>query len=220
MKQIAILAALFSMVIFTSCRKHTLVGEGAIIDETRELPAFESVQADGSLDVVVYPSTSNKVVVSGYSNLVPVFETEVINGKLRLRYPDKYINVRHDNIHVTVYTTAMSSYAINGSGKTVIKADQNSPDLALEINGSGDIDIEQNQFVNVNCKINGSGNINGRQCAADHATMRISGSGNIEMTVNKTMDVDISGSGDVNYWGSASVTNADISGSGKIKKRS
>lgn len=109
---------------------------------------------------------------------------------------------------------------INGSGKTVIKAGQHAENMDLEINGSGDIDIEQNTFVNTKCKINGSGNVNGQYCEADHATMRISGSGNIEMTVHKTMDVGISGSGDVNYWGNASITKADISGSGKIKKRS
>lgn len=220
MKQTVLFAALFSMIAFSSCRKHTMVGEGPIVEETRTLENFESVQADGSLDVTVYPSTTNKVVISGYSNLIPIFETEVVNGKLRLKYEDKYYNIRHDNLHVTVYTTNMSSYSFNGSGHTVIKADQNSPEMYVEINGSGDIDIEQNEFVNVKCKINGSGNINGKQCQADNATMRISGSGNIEMTVNKTLDVEISGSGDVNYWGGASVTDAEISGSGKIKKHS
>src|ERR1044071_9449284 len=101
MKQTAILAALLSMMVFTSYRKHTLVGEGPLIDETRELAAFDEVQADGSLDVVVYPSTSNKVVVTGYHNLVPIFETDIVGGKLRLSYPDKYYNIRHNNIRVT-----------------------------------------------------------------------------------------------------------------------
>ena len=40
---------------------------------------------------------------------------------------------------------------------------------------------------------------------------------NVSQVLNN-LDVKISGSGDVNYWGAASITNADISGSGKIKK--
>lgn len=218
MKNIALLAALFSIVAFTSCRKETIRGGGSTTSETRELATFTSVQTDGSHDVVVYPSTTNRVVITGYSNLIPIFETNVSGGKLRLKFRDDYINIRNNNIKIELYTTDMSVFTINGSGKTIIKSGLTSSNMDLEINGSGDIDIDQNKFDNMNCKINGSGNINGRYCETDHASVRISGSGNVELTVLNNLDVKISGSGDVNYWGSASITNADISGSGKIKK--
>lgn len=219
MKKIAIIAALLSTVFFTSCRKHALIGEGPIVNETRELPSFTSVVADGSVDVVVHPSNTNRAVVSGYSNLVPQYET-VVNGsgKLRLKFRDKFINVHHNNIKVDVYTTGISSYTINGSGNTTIRQGIISENMDLDINGSGDIHVEQNKFVNMNCKVNGSGNIHAQSCTTDHANVTISGSGNVKLTVLKTLSVRISGSGDVDYWGSPQITKMDVSGSGDIKK--
>lgn len=220
MKNLAIITVILSTVFFTSCRKHALIGEGPIVNETRELPSFTSVAADGSVDVVVHPSNTNRAIVSGYGNLVPQYETEVNgNGRLRLKFRDKFINVRHNNIRVDVYTTGISSYSINGSGNTTIRQGMTTENMDLEINGSGDIHVEQNKFVNMNCKVNGSGNIHAQSCTTDHANITISGSGNVKLAVLKTLSVRISGSGDVDYWGSPQITKMDVSGSGDIKKR-
>lgn len=219
MKQVIILATLFSSIVFTSCRKHTLRGEGSVITVTRDLASFEEVAADGDLDIVIYPSNINQAVITGYENLVPVFETDIRNGKLRLKYPDKYFNIRHNNIKVEVYTTSMRSFSINGSGKADIQAGFPLRDMDLEINGSGDINVANNQFITMHGKISGSGNINARNCTVDNAFLRISGSGNIDLAVLKKLDVHISGSGDVNYWGSPETVETDISGSGKVRKK-
>ena len=215
-----VILAVFSILVFTSCRKNTIVGEGPIVTETRQLASFESVDADGSMDVEVYPSTTNKVEVSGYHNLVPVFETEVHNGRLRLKFRDRLFNVRHNNIKVVIYSTSIRSFSINGSGNAHLGTGLISSAMDLSINGSGDIHVEKNKFTNVHCNINGSGNIKGRQCETDHAKVDISGSGSVELSILKTLDVKISGSGDVFYWGDPAITDTDISGSGKIKKRS
>src|SRR3954469_20535214 len=102
MRYIIVLAA-FSLISFTSCRKHSLYGQGDTITDTRALSAFHEVEANGDVDVVIYPSNTNKAIVTGYENLVPVFETSIANGKLRLQFPDKYYNVHHNNIHVELY---------------------------------------------------------------------------------------------------------------------
>jgi hypothetical protein len=220
MKKLSMIIALLISIFFASCRKHSLTGEGPVVNETRELPSFTSVVADGSIDVVVHPSNANRAVVSGYSNLVPQYETEVnSSGKLRLKFRDKFINVHHNNIKVDVYTTGISSYTINGSGNTTIRQGLTAENMDLDINGSGDIHVEQNKFLNMNCKVNGSGNIHAQSCTTDHANVNISGSGNVKLTVLKTLSVRISGSGDVDYWGSPQITKMDVSGSGDIKKR-
>jgi hypothetical protein len=51
------------------------------------------------------------------------------------------------------------------------------------------------------------------QCKID-----ITGSGGVEITVNKDLDADISGSGTVLYKGNPARVNSDASGSGSVKK--
>lgn len=219
MKHIVFIAAVLSLIAFSSCRKHTLYGQGDTITETRSLSDFTEVEANGDVDVVVFPSNTNKVIITSYENLVPVFETNIRNGKLTLQFPDRYYNVRHNNIHIDLYTTSMNSFSLNGSGKTNILQGFPEGDMGLEINGSGDINIGTNKFNTMHCNISGSGSINGRDCVTDNAFIRISGSGNVDLTVLKKLDVHISGSGDVNYWGSPEVVNTDISGSGNVRKK-
>ncbi len=213
------LLLLLSLLFTTACRKYRSVrGEGNVVTETRTLSTFDHVQADGDIDVTVIPSKYNKAVVSGYSNLVPIFETYVHNGTLRLKFTDDKYNIKNNNISVIVYTTDMTGYTVNGSGRVSIGDGLNASDLSLEVNGSGDIVVDENYFNTMRLKINGSGNIKARNAETDIAYAEISGSGNIELTVNELLDVEISGSGEVDYWGNPEEVNTDIAGSGKVRK--
>lgn len=212
----ALLAFIF--ITTTACTKHALRGGGDSSSETRTLSPFSTVEADGSTPVEIYPSTEDRVIITGYSNLIGAYETNVSGGTLRLKFKDKYINVRNSNLQVTVYSKDVNHVRINGSGNMHLHTGLTSNAMVAEINGSGDIDIDQNNFNNVRCEVNGSGNISGQPCTAQNLVAKISGSGNISMTVEETLSVKISGSGDVNYWGSPVITDIDISGSGKIHK--
>lgn len=219
MKLLVSVSILMIAALFSSCRKGSLKGEGSIVSETRTLASFTEFESSGDFDIEVYPGDENKAVVSGYQNLVPAFETRVSNGKLKLQFERKYINVRNNNIRVTLYVKQLNNAALNGSGNILLHPGIVSDDLTAEINGSGDINIETNTFERAYYKINGSGKINARPCTVQHATTRISGSGDINLTAEQSLRVKISGSGSVNYWGSPEVVETDIDGSGKVNKR-
>ncbi len=220
MKSIITLSAIaLSTVFFGSCTKESLRGRGSIESETRTLNTFSSIQADGSTDIDVYPSNENKVIVTGYGNLIPVYETEVRGNTLYLDYKRGYWNIRNNNITVVVYTTDVNSIHLNGSGKIHIHEDMTSSTMEVDVNGSGDITVDDNDFTRFDCDINGSGSIKARNASCDDVYADVSGSGDISVTVNDLLDVKISGSGSVEYWGSPEEVNSDISGSGKVTKR-
>lgn len=218
MKKIIIAAIAFSTIVITSCHKERLKGEGSIISETRELSAFAEVVADGDVDMRIHPSTTNKVVLTAYQNLIPAFETNISGSKLKLKYKDEYINIKNNNMKIDLYVTDLSDVSINGSGKIVLQSSLPTRDLGVDINGSGNITIMDNDLYRLRCNINGSGNIDARNAISDHVSARISGSGEISVSVRTALDVDISGSGTVNYWGDSAVVNSHISGSGKVRK--
>ncbi len=217
MKKLLSLAVLFT-VLLSSCYKSRLKGNGAIVSDTRYLSNFYTVELDGQADVEVIPSNTNKVIVSGYQNLVPAFETNVSGEKLNLKFKDKYINVNNNNIKVAVYTTQASVFRINGSGNVSIFDSLNAANVQAEINGSGNIYFGNNSFDKLELRVNGSGNISGYQASAKYVDARISGSGSIETTVTENLNVHISGSGDLHYKGNPGTINTDITGSGKVHK--
>lgn len=105
---------------------------------------------------------------------------------------------------------------VSGSGRVemnVVIAQR----AAFGISGSGKIDA-QGSADQVKATISGSGEVRGESFVANSADIRISGSGGVDMTVNKVLDANISGSGTVNYRGNPSSVNSHSSGSGKVRK--
>jgi hypothetical protein len=217
MKKLLSIAAL-SCIALTSCHKNRIKGEGAIVSETRSLPSFYTLQSDGDAQVQVYASNTNKVTVTGYQNLVPVFETNVSGSKLTLKFRDNYYNVRNNNISVTVYTTDVNMVRVNGSGNMTIGDSLKSKTMQAEINGSGNMYFGKNSFDNLSLRVVGSGDISAYQAVSKYVTAEISGSGNIQTTATESLAAKISGSGDISYSGNPKNLSLDISGSGKIKR--
>ncbi len=218
MKNLFVFAAL-SVLTFTSCSKHRLKGEGSIVSETRSVSGFSNISLNGSEEVEIIPSKENKVVVTGYQNLVPSYKTKVSGSTLNLEFEKNYWNVRNNNIKVTIYTTGISKMEMNGSGNISLRDSLKTDRLRMEINGSGNIYTYNNYVENVEMDINGSGNINARNLTGRYVYAEISGSGDAEITVQEKLDVKINGSGSVKYWGNPSSVNTDINGSGKVRKQ-
>lgn len=200
-----------------SCEKDLVRGDGPVLSEDRETPAFEKISSDGSTTVYVSYADTFSVKVKAYANLLPHFRTEVREGTLRLGFTDN-VRVRNDNTEVYLTLPSISELRMNGSGKARISgAFPLLPALALEINGSGDIHAEGGEARELKVNISGSGPVNLEGFPAEEAAVSISGSGDVRVSVSKKLDVQISGSGAVYYKGDPQVSSR-ISGSGKVEK--
>jgi len=220
MKQLTTILLLSATgIVFSSCHKHSIKGDGSVTSETRNVSSFHTVCANGDVEVRIHQSTDERVVVTGYSNLIPVYKTKVKDGKLTLEFEDGYWNVRNNNIRVDVYTNELSGVDLNGSGDIYVGAGIDGESLHAEINGSGEIEIASNTYDDLSLKVNGSGEIRARDAEADNADARISGSGKITLTVHNYLNAKISGSGTIDYSGNPERVDTEVSGSGKIRKQ-
>jgi hypothetical protein len=105
---------------------------------------------------------------------------------------------------------------ISGSGSMQMNGIFNQTNATIE--GSGDI-VLYGESENTDLNIIGSGNITGKDMQTDSCYTNISGSGSISTWVTQLLDVKISGSGNVYYYGEPPVVNTQISGSGQITKK-
>lgn len=105
---------------------------------------------------------------------------------------------------------------LTGSGK--IETDGTFTTVNTVIDGSGEI-ILYGESQTADLRINGSGTIAGGELFTGTCYANITGSGAIYTWVKDLLEVEISGSGNVYYYGDSPVVNAHISGSGQVIKK-
>lgn len=218
MKQsIAIL--MFATVVFSSCDKESIHGSGAVITQERTVPAFTGVQVNGDGDATITYGIVQRVSVTGYENLVPVYETKLVGNILHLQFKPNQYRIRNNNIRVDIVVPAIAGAHLNGSGSLSVKDFINGDEMHASINGSGSVNINDNKYNKVKYEIHGSGKITGNTTTATTATAEIFGSGHIKLNVTNRLDASISGSGVIEYWGNPATANTHVSGSGNINKK-
>jgi hypothetical protein len=103
---------------------------------------------------------------------------------------------------------------VNGSGDIYMQeVSQNS--LSLTISGSGDI-VASGKVDALFAQVNGSGNIDVSLLEAKAARLSVSGSGDIDAYVFDDLDARVNGSGDIQVSGCPATRKMQIRGSGNI----
>ena len=218
MKNVVSVMLLSVVLVFSSCTKDRITGGGAITTEERSNKNFTKVSIAGSTNVTVSKGQNFSVKVKGYQNLLPYFETNVINGTLEMGYKEN-VNVKHNNTEVFVTLPVLNGLSVQGSGD-IISTGNFTDNYQFETNiaGSGSITIENGTAANFSTSILGSGDVNAFGFTAEKATIEVAGSGDTKITATDKLKVQIVGSGNVYYKGSPNVT-VNISGSGEVIKQ-
>jgi len=203
---------------FSSCSKERISGHGSTTTENRNISGFTAISTAGSTNIYVSPGAAFKVEVMGYSNLLPYYETKLVNNTLQLGYREG-VNVKNDNTEVFVTLPSLNGLSLAGSGNISTSGSFPSvTDFNARVTGSGNIEFSTGSCSNFYATIDGSGNIRALNMVADKAETNTSGSGNTEITANTTLKVRIAGSGNVYYHGTPVIT-TNISGSGAVIPR-
>lgn len=205
------------LILFSSCTK-SITGEGPTATQIRSVANFSKIKLNGSGDVEIVPSNTQQVIISGYTNLLEVYESKVQNGELLLGYESRK-NIRNDNIKVRIETPDIRGVNINGSGDVVINGFLQGTDLTTLINGAGRIRIQSSAFNSTSYNINGSGDIFAAVIPSKNTEANITGSGFIELNCSQNLKIRISGSGTIDYYGNPPATDIAISGSGVVRKK-
>jgi hypothetical protein len=158
------------------------------------------------VNIVVHSPTINRIDLSGNGELF--IENLVYANHLELSVSGS------GNLIAPTLSVQSLKTSISGSGnieiQEVICVNENAT-----LSGSGNIAIHNGICVNQQLTISGSGNIDTEYVKSEHSNLTVSGSGNAVIHVTETLNVDISGHGDVKYRGKPVIT-SKITGTGKL----
>lgn len=209
-------------------------GNGVAATEARSLPAFDRVRLDAPVHVIVKSGNAYAAYVTTDGNLTGYLTTDAMNGTLTIDLP--YSIVPTVEPQITVVVPGLRSLVHNGSGTVEIQEGGDFPDLDLTLNGSGDIKFS-GTATNLRAALNGSGSIDLEGFAAsltavlsgegaihaenlltEDANVNLSGSGYVylDLDYQSTLDLALTGSGRVEWWGSPAHLDYHLSGDGKV----
>ncbi len=191
------------------------------IKEARNLDKFTKIANYTSGNVYLKQGSPQRVEVEGKKELVAEVETDVSSGKLKIHMKNNsgswswFHNDNPLNIYITVEN--IDEIDLAGSGNLTAQTKLIANNMALSVQGSGDLDANVELTGQLNIDVQGSGNVDvkGR---SQNLKNQVEGSGDVDLTivVANQAEFDISGSGEIKVNGKAQTVQASISGSGTL----
>lgn len=238
MKAISALLTLATLpFLTTSCMVldlHYEEGNGVSATEIRSLPAFSRVRLDAPVHVTIKSGSDYAAYITSDENLTGYFETDAFAGTLTVGMSTGIAPLIEPEI--TIVVPDLREVVHNGDGTLEIQEDGNFPDVTLTlnaggeifysgtasrlravVNGSGDITMEGYTAL-LEAELRGNGEIHGENMLSGDADVELSGSGYVflDMDYQSTLNLDLSGSGNVEWWGAPSRINYNLTGTGKV----
>ncbi len=210
-------------------------GSGNVVKENRQASAFRGVALSVPGHVEVHTGTGESVTVEADDNVLPLIETVVENGVLKIRPVKKNQSLDVRRLKVVVQAREIDSLAVAGSGSmraSGLRGDR----LNLELAGSGTLDAGQIEARAVNLSgagsgkitaagsadavkvaVAGSGKADASRLQAKKAEASVSGSGQVLVTATQSLAAAVTGSGSIAYHGDPQVSRA-VTGSGTVRR--
>jgi hypothetical protein len=192
-------------------------GGGPTVTQRRELPRFERLVIDDSMDVTVRSGREPTAVVRAGEDVLDDVHTEVDDGALKVSGRGNAIVIGTDPVDdakVTLTVPSLEYLQISGNTDANLRG-LNGTFFAVNISGSGAVRAT-GRVARLKIEISGSGDVDMPELDSEEARVEVSGSGNVRVGHTKKLDVEISGSGKVTYRGRANVSQK-ISGSGEVE---
>jgi hypothetical protein len=209
--------------------------------EKRNLPAFNGIFLSAGVTVHLNQGDVQMVELQGNEETISKLITEVKNGNLIIRYPDRNIFAFHifDQKHVdlNITMTRIERLGVSGTGSIFANDLIDSKELNVSISGTGNLRMNDLKTEKISAHLSGTGTLTlaGKQPAAvfkasisgtgsvkaldfkaDDVNVSISGTGSCSITSNKNLVTRLSGTGSVNYRGNPRI-DSKISGVGHVR---
>lgn len=218
--------------------RKTIKGDGIIITQEKNVSTSQKIKIKGNFSVLLQQGASSTVSIQTDKNLMEYILSSVNDeGTLVISTKNGYNLKPSSDIVVIISSSKIDYISLAGSGNIIaqdkfldsekvqlllsgngnINFKTNTPKLTATITGNGNIMVE-GETADVNVSITGSGDFKGEKLLAENSTIKITGSGNAYVYCSTALKANITGSGDIFYFGNPTSINQKITGNGSIKK--
>jgi hypothetical protein len=203
----------FAALCLGGCHLSGIRGNGHIVSETRAVPEFTSVEAEGAFDIQWAPGPAACTITTD-QNLLSYVETSMTGNKLRLEWHGQ-LRPTH-GMKVKLSSSSMSAARLTGA---VRLAATRLSGKGFYLDGTGATRVTADGAVNeLMATMSGASRLDAESLQVKIAELSISGAGKAEVSASDVLKVAISGAGKVTYTGNPTIEK-HISGAGSVRKR-
>lgn len=198
--------------------KDALKPSDVIISEQRDLSGFSGIDMRTFGKVILSQGDSESVTISGSDNIVAVIQSSVRDGILVFE-TDQNINITGVNeenvLTFTIVVKDLSSLIISGAADVEMDS-LSTPTLDVTMSGAGQFVLDQLKADSLNTVLSGIGSVE-VSGQVSQARIDIPGAGSINFgdLKSQTVHVTISGIGSATIWVTDQLT-GNISGGGNV----
>lgn len=190
-------------------------GSGTMKLEKRDVPAFKAVDISGAYEVEILVQPQQSLEVEGDDNLLPLIKTEVKNGVLRINNEESFSTRQKLRVRISV----PSLEGIDASGASdIVVSNVKSDDFKIDASGAGKLQIS-GETKTLEVDMSGAGELDAKAFRAQKVTINSNGAAQADVYASEELNADVSGAGNVNYYGNPKTINEDRSGAGSISKK-
>jgi len=214
MKNLLFILLVFAAVFTSGCATDpALVGSDTIATEVRSLADFDRVSLNGVVDVNITQGTDFIVTVRANDNLLDRVETRLSGGNLEIGLTAG--NFRNVNAGVDIVMPTLAGIAVSGTADAVAENFQSLTGLAVDISGTGVVNVRNGNTDLLTANISGTGELLAFSMTAATAEVNVSGTGGAEVTVSDALSGSITGTGNIRFRGNPTL-NVSVTGTGEL----
>ncbi len=238
MKKTIMLLTLATLFVIACEAQKRVKGNGHVVTIERNVDDYDALRVGGFYEVELVEGKEGQVTIKGEENLMEYIETEVKGGTLIIKTRD-HMNLspsRGEDVYITIPVEKIDAIRLSGSGKLTsrktletnsfkihtsgsrnVELDIEAKKVTVITSGSSDVDLS-GSAENMDATSSGSSDVDAFDLDVDNVDVRSSGSSDVKITVNETLQTQVSGSGDVRYKGNPNKIKNKLSGSGGVSK--
>lgn len=182
--------------------KDAVKGEGPVVSKTFEdLKDFDSIEINGQADVTFTQSAAYEVTLHTQENILDYVDYHLEGTTLVIQLKDRR-TARAEKYDLVIQAPDLRKIEVNGAADLKMPAGlRTEGDLAVEVNGAGDLD-----FAGIRCN-----------------SLKMTANGAADITASaldvQSLKVEVNGAGDVNLDGQAGDASLSVNGAGDIDAR-
>ncbi len=189
-------------------------GSAVLVSETRSLPPFERIISSLAVEMTVDVGKEQSVKITFDDNLIQFITTDVAGKSLIIESEESFSSRGAVRIEITV--PKLTAIENEGSGSINVNNIAGAKFRAI-LSGSGTMELNGRVEL-ADLEINGSGDIDSQMLDAVEVAIAINGSGDAKVFATNAIDAEINGSGNIEYSGSPQTVHSSVNGNGRIRK--
>ncbi len=218
-------------------KRNLVQGNKQVIKKDTTLQAFQSIEVEGTIDVELRRDSVFGMTIEAESNIIPLFEAKVNEGKLIIRtkrgvgfnantQPKIYLSLPGFNglyLHgASTLTSRDSSWVLDDldieiSGASDLNLWFSARDLDISVSGASEMSLG-GQADKLDTDISGNATMKAFKLVCKQAEVEVNGVGELELHVTESLKANVSGNGDVAYKGSPKTVDQSVNGVGSVHK--